>query len=161
MASKIITARQCKQARSLLKWNLHDITSKTNIPAKQLERFERSLTRLTMPESKEVITVFEKHGIVFLDNLDVILVTEESEQAQQIKSDLNQAKTIDAEEEGKDITFDQATERPKNDGMWVHTPEYVGPDRRTLKNQMHFSGDERRKERQNLVKRVLDKYKDK
>ena len=161
MAVKTITARQCKQARSLLKWNIHDIASKTNIPPKHLERFERSVTRLTMPEAKEVIHVFEKHGICFLDNLDVILIKDEAEGIQDAFSNLTQINRLEAEEEleGQDITFSQAEQKPKNDGMWVSTPDYSGPDRRNLKNQLHFTGSERRKDRQNLVQKVLDKNK--
>lgn len=161
MAIRTLTARQSKQARSLLKWNLHDLSSRTNIPSKHLERFERSLTRLTLPEVQECIKIYEKNGIRFLDNLDVILAKQEADDRDQNFSNLTEIKTIEAEEEGADITFAKASEDKKDDGLWVHTPDYTGPDRRNAGNQRHFTGTERRKDRQNMVQRVIDKYKDK
>lgn len=151
------------QARSLLKWNLHDLASKTNLTPKYLERFERSSIRLTLPEAKQVIVVFEKNGIVFLDNMDVILIKKEEDAS---GNSLNfQGNESQAEErlDGEDIRFDgkEKKEEGKEDVLWVHTPAYVGPDRRTAQNQVHFTGSERRKDRQNLVQRTIDKYKDK
>ncbi len=148
------------QARSLLKWNLHDLASKTNIPPKHLERFERSITRLTMPEAKEVIKVFEKNGIIFCDNMDVMLdKKEDEEEGGSLNFNAESEQPVDA----RDITFDgkEKTGQSQPNDLWVHTPVYVGPDRRTAQNQVHFTGSERRKDRQNLVARTLDKYKDK
>lgn len=157
---KTITARQSLQARSLLKWNLHDLASKTNLTPKYLERFERSLTRLTMPEAKQVITVYEKNGIIFLDNMDVML--EKKEEEVEGKT-LNFEAEKQDQEDALDIRFDgkEKKEEGRDDTLWVHTPAYTGPDRRTAQNQVHFTGSERRKDRQNLVQRALDKYKDK
>ena len=153
---KTITSRQCQQARSLLKWNLHDLCSKVNIPLKQVEKFERNLTRLVLHEQKELITTYEKHGIIFCDNLDVILQkdTESMDQGYAGADDTryNADGTVD------DINAANK-DKQAEDKMWVHTPDYTGPDRRNKKNQMYFTGNERRKDRQNLVSRVMDKYK--
>jgi hypothetical protein len=70
-ASKLISTKQCKRARALLKWNLLDLASRTRIPVKHLEKFERSQVRLTKPENDDVVKVFERHKIEFLGDGDV------------------------------------------------------------------------------------------
>ncbi|GEM_PF-6361784 len=77
MASQI-TPRQCKQARSLLKWNVQDLAVKAKLYPKQIERFEKSLTRVTMPEMDAMVKIFKQEGIQFLDNMDVILAKDEN-----------------------------------------------------------------------------------
>ena len=68
-----ITSTQCKRARALLKWNTLDLASRTRIPVRHLEKFERSQVRLTKPENDEVVTVLERHNIEFLADGQVLL----------------------------------------------------------------------------------------
>lgn len=67
----LISAKQCKRARALLKWNPLDLASRTRIPVSHLEKFERSQVRLTKPENDEVVKVFERNKIEFLRDGDV------------------------------------------------------------------------------------------
>jgi hypothetical protein len=69
---RIISTKQCKRARALLKWNPTDLASRTHIPVRHLEKFERNQVRLTKPENDEVVKVFERHGIEFLSDGDAI-----------------------------------------------------------------------------------------
>ncbi len=81
MSHRAITARQSKQARALLKWNISDLASRTNVLPDRLERYERQSIRLTLPENKELKAVYEKEGIVFGENLDVTLKKQENKTA--------------------------------------------------------------------------------
>lgn len=158
MASKTITSRQCKIARDLLKWNIYDLSNRTNIPPKHLERFERNLTRLTMPENSEVKRIYEKNGLIFTDNLDVIFRKEgEKDDAPASPHDIGN--NYDMDVEGLDITLKEKKPVDDADKIWVHAPEYTGPDRRNARNQLHFTGNEKRKDRQDMAKKVIDKYK--
>ena len=69
----IITSKQLRRARALLKWNLHDLANRTHIAFQQLERFEHGRMRLTKPENDEVISVFERHSVEFDKNGGVTL----------------------------------------------------------------------------------------
>ncbi|MFZ4124542.1 MAG: hypothetical protein ACOYJ2_00530 [Rickettsiales bacterium] len=69
--SRIISTKQCKRARALLKWNPLDLASRTRIPIRHLEKFERNQARLTKPENDDIVKVFERHGIEFLPDGDV------------------------------------------------------------------------------------------
>lgn len=68
---RIISTKQCKRARAVLKWNPTDLASRTHIPVRHLEKFERNQVRLTKPENDEVVKVFERHGVEFLADGDV------------------------------------------------------------------------------------------
>jgi|GEM_PF-4381758 len=68
-----ISTTQCKRARALLKWNALDLASRTRIPVRHLEKFERAQVRLTKPENDEVVAVFERHNIEFLNDGQVLL----------------------------------------------------------------------------------------
>lgn len=70
---KIISSKQCKRARALLKWNPLDLASRTRIPVRHLEKFERNQVRLTKPENDEVVEIFEMNSIRFLGDGEVIL----------------------------------------------------------------------------------------
>lgn len=72
-----ITSNQCRKARSLLKWNIHDVVSKCNVSPPRLERFERASIRLTRPENEELVKLFIKHGIQFTEDFDVLLPNRE------------------------------------------------------------------------------------
>lgn len=73
-AALIITGKQLRRARALVKWNLHDLANRTHIPFQQLERFEHGRMRLTKPENDEVISVFERHSVEFDKNGGVTLL---------------------------------------------------------------------------------------
>lgn len=68
-----ISSTQCKRARALLKWNSLDLASRTRIPVRHLEKFERNQVRLTKPENDEVVTVLERHNIEFTSENEVLL----------------------------------------------------------------------------------------
>ncbi len=68
---RIISTKQCKRARAVLKWNPTDLASRTHIPVRHLEKFERNQVRLTKPENDEVVKIFERHGVEFLASGDV------------------------------------------------------------------------------------------
>lgn len=70
--ARIISTKQCKRARALLKWNPLDLASRTRIPIRHLEKFERNQTRLTKPENDEIVKVFERYGIEFLPDGEVV-----------------------------------------------------------------------------------------
>ncbi|MBN8542671.1 MAG: hypothetical protein J0M34_00210 [Alphaproteobacteria bacterium] len=70
---RLISTKQCKRARALLKWNPLDLASRTRIPIRHLEKFERNQARLTKPENDEIVKVFDRHGIEFLPDGEVIL----------------------------------------------------------------------------------------
>ncbi len=156
-----ITSRQCKQARSLLKWNPQDLASRTRIPVRNIERFEKGVTRLMLPENDEIMKTFKKNGIIFKDNFDVMLVGKDDAE-ERAEASLDECEPPELEADGTDINFDKPdadSAMEDENKMWVHTPEYTGPDRRTLKNQMYYSGPERRKDRQDLVQKVIQKHK--
>jgi hypothetical protein len=69
----IITGKQMRRARALVKWNLHDLANRTHISFQQLERFEHGRMRLTKPENDEVIRVFDRHSVAFDKNGGVTL----------------------------------------------------------------------------------------
>lgn len=163
-----ITPKQCKKARSLLKWNIHDVVGKCNLSPVRLERFERASIRLSRPENDELYKLFTKFGLVFTLDFEVILA--EKVEDHEGKIDLNDEKRKEAEKELEDALEYQRKKdeedarkgdhdkQKEKDKLWVHTPEYSGPDRRTPENQRFYSGDERRADRKDLVKKVIEKY---
>jgi hypothetical protein len=70
---RVISTKQCKRARALLKWNPNDLASRTRIPLRHLEKFERNQVRLTKPENDEVVKVFERHNVEFMPDGNVLL----------------------------------------------------------------------------------------
>lgn len=72
-AALIITSKQLRRARALLKWNLHDLANRTHIAFQQLERFEHGRIRLTKPENDDIISVFDRHSVGFDKNGGVTL----------------------------------------------------------------------------------------
>jgi hypothetical protein len=73
-ATLIITSKQMRRARALVKWNLHDLANQTHIPFPQLEQFENGRIRLTKAENDEVISVFERHSVAFDKNGGATLI---------------------------------------------------------------------------------------
>lgn len=71
MSSASLSAKQCKRARSLLKWNLQDIISRSTLTKKSLEQFEQGHSSLMRPENDELVKIFQAEGIVFRANGDV------------------------------------------------------------------------------------------
>jgi hypothetical protein len=68
-----ISAKQCRQARSLLKWNVPDLANKSGVVADRIDKFERNLVRLHQPEFKELIRTLEDSGIEFKADFEVKL----------------------------------------------------------------------------------------
>lgn len=68
-----ITSTQCKRARALLKWNPQDLASRTRIPVRHIEKFERNQVKLLKPENAEIIDAFAKKNVTFRSNGDVEL----------------------------------------------------------------------------------------
>jgi hypothetical protein len=75
MSTKV-SSKQCRAARDLLKWNLHDLVSRVNVPVKRLESFERGSIQLYQNENHEIAEVFKKNGIEFLSDFEVKLKKE-------------------------------------------------------------------------------------
>lgn len=68
-----ITGKQSRAARALLKWNLHDLASRTRVLAKRIDSFEKAMCHLHKGEHDEVVRVFVEAGIEFLPDFEVIL----------------------------------------------------------------------------------------
>lgn len=68
-----ITAKQSRQARSLLKWNIQDVVNKCGMRTQRLDHFERGIARLTRPENDDLIKVYSEHGIIFTSDYEVML----------------------------------------------------------------------------------------
>jgi len=78
MAIHQITAKQSRQARSLLKWNIHDVLNKCEIRQQRLDQFERGTLRISRPENDALVKVYLDHGIIFTSDHDVKLGRVES-----------------------------------------------------------------------------------
>lgn len=74
MSARQISAKQSRQARSLLKWNHHDVAGKCTIRLLRIDQFERGSLRLSRPENDELTKVYVDHGIYFSQDGDVKLV---------------------------------------------------------------------------------------
>ncbi len=68
-----VSSKQCKRARSLLHWNIQDISSRCNITRVRLEQFERGDVPLTRIESDLLLKVFTKNGVIINAHGDVLL----------------------------------------------------------------------------------------
>ena len=78
-----ISGKQSKTARSLLKWNLHDLVSRVNgIQSRRIENFEKGAIPLEEWESDEVTKAFKKSGIKFGDNFSVTLEKSEADESE-------------------------------------------------------------------------------
>ena len=113
-----LTARQCRSARGLLKWNIHDLASRTSVLHKRIESFERGSIKLHKPENEEIIKLFQKQGIEFKENFEVDLSDNRNKDSsmQAINSggggqNLGQAIVIDADymesESGKPLNEEE------------------------------------------------------
>ncbi len=60
-----LTAKQSKRARSLLKWNIQDVVSRSAIIKKRLEQFEHSQLTLMKSENDDLVKLYTKQGIAF------------------------------------------------------------------------------------------------
>ena len=68
----MITSNQIRMARALLKWTVDDLSNRTNIPWARIQFLEKAEILLDSHRDKvEIIKkVFEKEGIVFIDESD-------------------------------------------------------------------------------------------
>jgi transcriptional regulator with XRE-family HTH domain len=73
MSNHQITAKQSRQARSLLKWNLHDVVNKCTLRPQRIDHFERGILRLSRPENDQLFKVYTDNGIFFTRDFDVKL----------------------------------------------------------------------------------------
>lgn len=77
---KRITGKQCKTARSLLKWNLHDLAARVKaILPRRIDSFEHGVVHLMEWEYAELLRVFVKAGIHFKPDMEVTLRREDAE----------------------------------------------------------------------------------
>ena len=120
MAS-LITPKQCRASRSLLKWNIQDLTARTGIPTKRIDSFEKGIVHLYQNENLEIMETLKKEGVEFLSDFEVRL-KKDAEKKDKIPVFIGS------------VGFDQNTgEDLQNIESDVHvaTDHYVGPDRRT------------------------------
>lgn len=68
-----ITGQQCKAARGLLKWNIHDLSHRCHMPPRRIESFERGILQLQLPENDELVKIYKEQGIEFKGDLEVKL----------------------------------------------------------------------------------------
>lgn len=68
-----ITGKQSKAARGLLKWNVHDLTSRCTVQGRRIESFERGTIQLQMPENDELVRAYKAEGIEFKGDMEVKL----------------------------------------------------------------------------------------
>jgi hypothetical protein len=69
-----ITGKQSRSARSLLKWNIHDLANRVKgIVAKRIDSFEHGMVHLMEWENDEIVKSFKSNGIVFKADLEVAL----------------------------------------------------------------------------------------
>jgi hypothetical protein len=69
-----VTPKQCKTARSLLKWNVHDLANVVKgVPAKRIESFEQGTVHLAEWENDQIMRALKKAGIAFKADLEVSL----------------------------------------------------------------------------------------
>jgi hypothetical protein len=70
-----LTGKQCRTARSLLKWNVYDLATHVNsIPPRRIESFEKGVVHIVEWENDEMVQAFRNEGIVFNSDLDVTLI---------------------------------------------------------------------------------------
>jgi len=79
-----ITGKQCRQARSLLKWNLHDLASRVkSILARRIDSFEHGTVHLQPWENEALATAFKKAGILLKADLEVALAKDTSSEPEE------------------------------------------------------------------------------
>ena len=118
--STLITAKQCRASRSLLKWNLQDLASRCNIPAKRIDCFEKAIVHLYQNENLEIMDIFKKEGVEFLSDFEVRL-RKDAEKKDKIPVFVG---TVGLDQN----TGDDLQNAPSD--VHVATDNYVGPDRR-------------------------------
>lgn len=164
--SHTITPKQSMKARSLLKWNVYDVVSKCNLSPVRLERFERASLRLSRPENDELYRLYTKFGLIFTADFEVLLADTVEDHSDKVDLNDTDAQEINADEMLKKLREErektaQKEEKEKEkeaEKIWVYAPDYTGPDRRNLANQRHYTGTERRADRKDLVRKVMEKY---
>lgn len=73
----VITAKQSRQARSLLKWNVQDVVNKCALQMRRIDHFERGIVRLSRTENDALVKVYIDNGIAFTRDYDVRLIKKE------------------------------------------------------------------------------------
>jgi hypothetical protein len=69
-----VTGKQCQKARALLKWNVRDLVSRMEgVQPRRIDSFEKGVVQLYGWENDKMKLVFEKSGIAFLEDFQVVL----------------------------------------------------------------------------------------
>jgi hypothetical protein len=71
-----LISKQCKAARNLLRWNVADLSTKSGVPHKRIDLFEKGFLHLVVGENDSLVGLFKQGGIHFMDNYEVVLDTE-------------------------------------------------------------------------------------
>jgi hypothetical protein len=69
----LITGRQCKSARALLKWNLRELEFRSTIRARVLEPFEKGTKTLLPSQREQLFKIFTDEGVVFTEHGEIRL----------------------------------------------------------------------------------------
>ena len=94
---------------------MHDLANKLSILAFRLTQFEKGGVRLSGTENEELYKVFKNQGIIFKDNMDVVLdeTLSKGESVQKghvVQADLNNTRIEDEGEQ--DITHRNTSTNP-------------------------------------------------
>lgn len=121
--AQLLTAKQCRASRSLLKWNLQDLAARCNIPAKRIDSFEKGILHLYQNENVEIMNILKKQGVEFLSDFEV-----------RLKKDVQDKDKIPVFVGTVGLGDQNAEDQPPDAGNGVHvaTDHYVGPDRRNI-----------------------------
>ena len=74
----MITAAQCRSARTLLGWSVNKLASTASVSESDIDDFERERRRLDAATVEAIRRAFEDVGVVFLPQDDVQLVSSAS-----------------------------------------------------------------------------------
>ncbi len=83
----LMTGKQCRKARNLLRWNQRDLSARSRVPVKRLDNFEKGYFRLYKSEHDDVMKVFKREGVIFKDNFEVVLSDDDRPKRKQYYQD--------------------------------------------------------------------------
>jgi len=127
-----ITSKQCKSARSLLKWNIHDLASRTNVLSKRIDNFEKGMCHLHQPENDDIVRVYVEAGIEFRSDFEVVLADPKRNTDLDFKDSSGAIVKLDMLGNIISDTSSKTYKALDNlSGSYVVAPGYSGPDRRS------------------------------
>lgn len=111
---------QSKKARGLLKWNIRDLSHRSNVPPNRIESFEKGIIHLYARENNSIVEILRKEGVMFQEFGEVALnaeVAHRLETAGKGKSGiLHEIKTYGiTEKEFENLQSGQAPDKPADD----------------------------------------------